>query len=153
MEHMFQKCPISFSYISMRLFYSSSLLSSMHYVPLALFSCRSLESFESNASPTTTVADKWLLIKVKHTWNNNTSCSSKHTCTSGLATAFNTAPPHVQKQHFLKGLTKRKENWFFAAAILHILLLLHFQFTLPFGGKNTTLVLLAERPFKKQRPQ
>ena len=66
---------------------------------------------------------------------------------------FNTAPPHVQKQHFLKGLTKRKENWFFAAAILHILLLLHFQFTLPFGGKNTTLVLLAERPFKKQRPQ
>lgn len=152
MEHMFQKCPISFSY-KHATFYSSSLLSSMYYVPLALFSCRSLESFESNASPTTTVADKWLLIKVKHTWNNNTSCSSKHTCTSGLATAFNTAPPHVQKQHFLKGLTKRKENWFFAAAILHILLLLHFQFTLPFGGKNTTLVLLAERPFKKQRPQ
>ena len=80
MEHMFQKCPISFSY-KHATFYSSSLLSSMHYVPLALFSRRSLESFESNASPTTTVADKWLLIKVKHTWNN-TSCTSKHTCTS-----------------------------------------------------------------------
>ena len=95
MERNFEK--MSHQLLCMRLF--SSFPSSL-MLPLVPFT-RSLESFESNASPTTTVADKWLLIKVKHTWNNNTSCSSsKHTCTSGLATAFIMPPPHVQKQHF-----------------------------------------------------